>query len=94
MKKQTIIKISAIAVFLSLGWFNTGSLRCEPLDALSNGQPQARIGDRKPAKTNDDQDFQEEKSQRFHVLEWLIMQNLLKEYEKIEVAIHPEAELD
>ena len=87
MEKKPLLKASA-TVFLSLFFcFNAGILRAEPgtePDSSSNAKRQARMDDRGLAKSGD-QDLQEEKSQRFKKLEWLIMQNLMYEYQKLPV---------
>ena len=92
MKKQTLLKASATA-FLSLVFcFNSGNLRAGPgPDSSSNAKRQAKMDDRGLVESGD-QDLQEEKSQRFKKLEWLIMQNLMNQYQKLPVVVGEEEE--
>jgi len=84
MKKQTFLKASATVFLFLVFCFNAGSLRAEPgADSLSNAKRPAMMDDRTPVKSGD-QDLQEEKSQRFKKLEWLIMQSLMNKYQKLE----------
>ena len=85
MKRQTFRKAIATA-FLSLVFcFNAGSLRADSgPDSLSDAKQQVKMDDRALAKSGD-QDLQEEKSQRFKMLEWLIRENLMNRYQKLEV---------
>ncbi len=86
MKRQRFL-LTAATVVLSLAFcFDAGSLRCEPAaESLTNAKSQPRVGDRIQAKKGD-QDLQEEKSQRFQVLEFLIIQRLMSQYQQMEVA--------
>jgi hypothetical protein len=85
MKRQTFLKATATAFLFLVLCFNAGSLRAEPgLGSLSNAKRQSEVGDRTLVKSGD-QDLQEEKSQRFKKLEWLIMQSLMNQYQKLEV---------
>jgi len=85
MKKQTFLKATATAFLFLVFCFNAGSLRAEPgPDGLSNAKRQAEMDDRNLVKSGD-QDLQEEKSQRFKKLEWLIIQSLMFQYQKLEV---------
>jgi len=94
MKKPRLLKASATA-FLSLVFcFNPGILRAEPgpgPDSLSNARRQARMDDRGLVKSGY-QDLQEEKSQRFKKLEWLIMQSLMNQYQKLPVVVEEDGE--
>jgi len=92
MKKQTLLKASATA-FLSLVFcFNAGNLRAAlGPDSLSNAKRQIKMDDRSLVKSGD-QDLQEEKSQRFKKLEWLIMQSLMNQYQKLPVVVGEEEE--
>jgi len=84
MKKQTFLKATATVVLFLVFCFNVGSLRAEPgADSSSNAKRQAMMDDRASVKSGD-QDLQEEKSQRFKKLEWLIMQSLMNKYQKLE----------
>ena len=84
MKKQTFLKATATVFLFLVFCFNAGSLRAEPgADSLSNAKRQAMMDDKAPVKSGD-QDLQEEKSQRFKKLEWLIMQSLMNKYQKLE----------
>ena len=71
-------------VFLSLLFFNVVSLRCETkLHNLSNVHPQTTKESNYVAKYTDN-DWQGDNRERFKELEWLIMQNLLKQYGKLD----------
>jgi hypothetical protein len=85
MKRQTFLKATATAFLFLVFCFNAGSLRAEPgSDSLSNAKRQAKMDDSAQVKRGD-QDPQDEKSQRFKKLEWLIMQSLMNHYQKLEV---------
>jgi len=85
MKKRTC-RILVTVIFLSGFLFQVGSLRCEAqTDKLDKDRSQAKISDRNWAK-NSDWEEQEDKSERFQELEWIIKQVLLKKYEKMEQA--------
>jgi len=84
MKRQTFLKAAATVFLFLVVCFNAGSLRAEPqADSLSNAKRQAMMDDRALVKSGDE-DPQEEKSQRFKKLEWLIMQSLMNKYQKLE----------
>jgi len=86
MKRQTFLKAIATAFFFLVFCFNAGSLRADPgPDSLSNAEQQARMDDRALVKSGD-QDLQDDKSQKFKKLEWLIKQSLMNQYQKLEVA--------
>ena len=91
MKKTNIInRLFIIAVPLTLLVANIGSARCEPQPAgLNNAQSQVMRNTTKIEKSSD-QEMQDDKSQRFKEIEWLIRQNLMKQYEKL--AIHEDLE--
>ena len=85
MKRQTFLKTTATAFLFLVFCLNAGSLRADPgPDSLSNAEQQAKMDDRALVKSGD-QDLQEEKSQRFKKLEWLIKQSLMNHYQKLEV---------
>jgi hypothetical protein len=64
--------------------FNVGSLRCEPRSTnLSNIHPQANK-ENKNFGQDLERDWQSDKSEKFKVLEWLIMQSLLQQYGKLD----------
>ena len=84
MKKQTILKTAATAFLFLVFCLNAGSLRADSgPDSLSNAQQQAKVDDRALSKSKD-QDLQEEKSERFKKLEFLIKENLMTRYQKLE----------
>ena len=86
MKRQTFLKAIATAFLFLVFCFNAGSLRADPgPDSLSNAEQQARMDDRALVKSGD-QDLQDDKSQKFKKLEWLIKQSLMNQYQKLEVA--------
>jgi hypothetical protein len=85
MKRQTFLKATATAFLFLVFCFNAGSLRSEPgADSLSNAKRQAEMDDRTQVKSGD-HNLQEEKSERFKKLEWLIKQSLMNQYQKLEV---------
>jgi len=87
MKRQTFLKAAATAFLFLVFCFNAGSLRADPgADSLSNAERQARMDDRALVKSGD-QDLQDEKSERFKKLEWLIKQSLMNQYQKLEVVV-------
>jgi hypothetical protein len=87
MEKQRIIKsIFALLVFLSLLFINSGSARSESEPALSKAQSQATYADKQAAEDRNDPNWQEDKSGRFKELEWIIKQNLLNKYQRLEEA--------
>jgi len=84
MKKQTFFKTAATAFLFLVFCLNAGSLRADPgPQSLSNADHQAKMDDRSRSKTGD-QDLQEEKSQRFKKLEFLIRESLMARYQKLE----------
>ncbi len=90
MKKWTAFPkfFLTVGVFLLLLFFNVGSLRCEsPVGGTDNLSPQAKNDH--PALEKDRNrswlENREEKNERFKVLEWLIKQQLLAQYEKMEI---------
>jgi hypothetical protein len=86
MNKLNFIKgLFIIAVPLALLLVNIESPRCESQPSgLNNAQSLVTRNDPKIEKSSD-QEMQDDKSQRFKVMEWLIRQNLMKEYEKMVV---------
>ena len=85
MKKQTFLKTAATAFLFMVFCLNAGGLRADPgSDSLSNAEQQARMDERARSKSSD-QDLQEEKSQRFKKLEFLIREGLMARYQKLEV---------
>lgn len=94
MKRRLIIRICASLVFLFFLLLNVGGLRCEPqTGGLGQAQSRVQRDDRRPAK-DPAPDWQEDKSERFKMVEWLIMQQLLKKYERIEGADELDDNLD
>jgi len=85
MKKQTFLKTAATAFLFLVFCLNAGSLRADPgPDSLSNAEQQAKMDDRARSKSGD-QDLQEEKSQKFKKLEFLIRESLMAQYRKLPV---------
>lgn len=85
MKKSAlIIRTGTVLVFLAflLGG-NVASGRCESEPDLTKAQPQARYGEKR-AEEKADPDCQSDKSERFRVLEWVIKQSLLNQYQRLE----------
>jgi len=84
MKRQIFLKATATVFLFLVVCFNAGSLRAEPrADSLSNAKRQAMVDEGGQVKSGDE-DLQEEKSQRFKKLEWLIRQSLMNKYQKLE----------
>ncbi len=84
MKKPKII-IGLVTAALLIGFLlvKVESPRCEsPPLSLNNAQSQAARNDAKSEKFYDP-DVQDEKSDRFKIMEWVIRQNLMKQYEKL-----------
>jgi hypothetical protein len=95
MKKPNLINgLFVIAVLLSLLLFNLESPRCEsqPL-GLNNAQSLAKRDNARMEKSSD-QEVLDDKSERFKVLEWLIRQSLMQQYERMEVVENLEDNLD
>lgn len=83
MRTLAITKNVLVAVVF-LSFFNVGSPRCEPQPSnLSNVHPQANKESIKSGKDKNS-DWQNDKSERFKELEWLIIQNLLNQYGKLD----------
>jgi hypothetical protein len=95
MKKPNIIKgLFVIAVLFSLLLFSIESPRCESQPTgLSNAQSLVKRDNTKMEKSSD-QEMQDDKSDRFKVMEWVIKQNLMKQYERMEVVEDLEVNLD
>jgi hypothetical protein len=94
MKTRTIIiKLFSSSLLLSLLFFNVSSLRCETKPASIKAQSQAGYVERKGDENKSDPEWQDDKSRRYKELEWLIVQNLIKQYQKLE-EINPEDEVD
>lgn len=88
MKKPTAMKIFITTGFLSFLLFNVGSLRCEsPPGGSSILPPQANRSGPALGKSRDQGwlEDQEDKQERFKMLEWLIKQNLLMQYQRMEI---------
>ncbi len=95
MKKTNIINgLFVIAVLLSLLLFNIESPRCESQPFGGNtAQSLVKSNDTKMEKSSD-QEMQDDKSERFKVMEWVIRQNLMKQYERMEAVENLEDNLD
>lgn len=95
MKKPNLIKgLFVIAVILYLLLFTIERPRCEAQPTgLNTAQSLAKRDNPKMEKSSD-QDLQDDKSERFKVLEWLIRQNLMKQYERMEAVENLEDNLD
>ncbi len=98
-KPSTLLKIFITAlVSLWLVNVNVGSLRCESAPG-GPGDLQPQANKSTPALTRsgdqswEDQE-QDNKSERFQELEWLIKQRLLKQYERMETADYLEDNSD
>ena len=95
MKKLNFIKgLFIISVPFALLMVNIESPRCESQPSgLNSAQSLVKRNDTKMEKSSD-QEMQDDKSERFKVLEWLIRQNLMKKYERMEVVEDLEDNLD
>ena len=95
MKKLNFINgLFVIVVLLSLLLFNLESSRCESQPSgLNNAQSLVKRDNPKMEKSSD-QEMQDDKSERFKVMEWLIRQSLMKQYERMEVVENLEDNLD
>ncbi|MCX5888627.1 MAG: hypothetical protein NTY36_04155 [Deltaproteobacteria bacterium] len=95
MKKLNFTKgLFVIAVILYLLLFTIESPRCESQPSgLNNAQSLVKSNDTEMAKSSD-QEMQDDKSERFKVMEWVIRQNLMKQYERMEVVENLEDNLD
>jgi len=97
MKKPTTLKIFIMAGFLAFFLVNVGSLRCEsPPGGRDNLSPQANRSGVALDKAREQSwlEDQEDKSERFKELEWLIKQRLMKQYERMETADYQEDNSD
>ncbi len=91
---RTLFKTAAIGCLCLMFWGNAGNLRCETApDSFRHAQPQARMADKMPAKSSD-QEYQDDKSERFKIMEWVIRQNLMKQYQQFVVNEDLEENLD
>ena len=88
MKKPTTLKIFIMAGFLAFFLVNVGSLRCEsPPGGRDNLSPQANRSGVALDKAREQSwlEDQEDKSERFKELEWLIKQSLMMKYQRMEI---------
>ena len=95
MKKVNIIKgLFIIAVPFALLMVNIESPRCESQPSgLNSAQSLVKRNDTKMEKSSD-QEMRDDRSERFKLVEWMIRQNLMKQYERMEVVEDLEADLD
>ncbi len=86
--------IITVALASALMLLNVESPRCEsaPL-GLNSAQSQARSRDLRMEPSRD-QEARDDKSERYQMIEWVIKQGLLKQYEKMEIYEDLEAGLD
>jgi hypothetical protein len=94
MKKQAAIKISAVAIFLAFLLINVGTVRCEP---PSDHFQEARTKIAKALPRTEGvsrQDLEKEDHERFQLVEWLIRQNLVEQYQRLEINPDLEDNLD
>ena len=85
MKTQFIIKkLYIIIIISSLLLTNVVGLRCENKSDSIQAQSHAKFAERRVEEKYDPAE-QDEKSQKYEKLEWLIKQSLMKQYERIEV---------
>jgi hypothetical protein len=95
MKKPKVSKgLFIIAVILYLLLFTIESPRCAaPPSGGHTAQSLVKRTDTKVEKSRD-QEMQDDKSLKFQVIEWLVRQNLMKYYERMEVVENLEVNLD
>ncbi len=85
MKRRISYVTAALTGFCLIFWANTGNLLAAPVpDSFNKANSQAKMSDKAPAASSD-QDVQEEKSQRFKEIEWIIKLRLMQQYEKLAV---------
>jgi hypothetical protein len=95
MKKPNIINgLFVIAVLLSLLLFNIESPRCESQPLGANAAQSLVKRDNAKMEQSSDQEMRDDKSERFKVLEWMIRQSLMQQYERMEVVENLEDNLD
>lgn len=84
MKRRLIIQICCLALILSFSMANAAEPNSE--SRLENaGKTQVKVKMDNPGRTADyDQDREANKSERFQLLEWLIIQKLQKQYQQME----------
>jgi hypothetical protein len=94
MKNQTIFsRLFAWAVFLSLFLVNIGNLwGASPPETLINAQSRDSLAANRAEES--DADWRQDKSEKYKLVEWLIMQNLLAKYQKMEQVENLEDVLD
>ena len=84
MKTQTNSKkCFVMVVFLALLLFNGSALRCEDKSNSINPQSRLKYAEKRVESINDPE-VQNDKSRRYEELEWLIMQALNKQYQRME----------
>jgi hypothetical protein len=85
MKRSIFIAVSSIVILILLLLVDVKSVKCEsqPLE-LQQAQSKVKRDKGKVAKDGDPE-LQNDKEERFKMMEWLIRQNLMKQYEQMEV---------
>ncbi len=84
MKRRLIIQICCLALILSFSVANAAEPSSESRRENA-GKAQAQVKMDNPGRTADyDQDREATKSERFQLLEWLIIQKLQKQYQHME----------
>lgn len=76
-----LVSVALLAALLALG---VQTARCEPQVGLKKAHSQVKSRDAQKERYLD-QEGQDEKSQRFKMLEWAIRESLMKQYEKLAV---------
>lgn len=95
MKKSNLIRgLFVIAVILYLLLFTIEGPRCESRPFGGTTAQSLVKKDNPPMEKSRDQEMQDDQSARFKVLEWMIRQNLMKQYERMEVVEELEENLD
>ncbi len=96
MRAPRLIKaLFIIAVTLTLLLLHSESPRCESQPAaLNSAQSQVKGNNLKVAEKAGDSEVQDEKSNRFKIMEWMIRQNLMQQYSQLAASEDLEDNLD
>lgn len=85
MKQATFYRLAVIPVFAALLVMNTGDARGESqTDNLLNARSSAKLEEPRTENLGELQ-AREAKSARYREMEWIIRQQLLQKYERIEI---------
>jgi hypothetical protein len=94
MNRQIIIRISATVVALAFFLGSVGAPKCAPLTERFR-EAQTQVSKIMPNRGKIlDQDREKENHEKFQLVEWLIRQSLIKQYQKLEIDLDPDDNLD